>query len=102
MDNYYEPLHLVEYYRYLRFFANGCVLFLTCAEEPKLTVTKLKAPAVSGEQSILKGTWALNASKVSIALHKKILKTSVNKYTRKQISQKTNENVDQDHYFRIV
>lgn len=43
LDNFYQPWHLVEYYRYLRFFADGTVYFLTTPDEPKLIVGKLKS-----------------------------------------------------------
>jgi hypothetical protein len=43
LDNFYQPWHLVEYYRYLRFFADGSVYFLTTPDEPKLIVVKLKS-----------------------------------------------------------
>jgi F-box protein 9 len=43
LDNFYRPWHLVEYFRYFRFFSDGNVVFLTTPDEPKSTVSKLKA-----------------------------------------------------------
>lgn len=41
-DQFYRPWHLVEYYRYLRFFPDGLVLMLTTADEPAQCVPQLK------------------------------------------------------------
>lgn len=41
-DQFYRPIQLVEYYRYVRFFADGQVLMLTTADEPQQCVAKLK------------------------------------------------------------
>ncbi|XP_014287029.1 F-box only protein 9 [Halyomorpha halys] len=41
-DQFYKPWHLVEYFRYLRFFPDGRVLSLTTAEEPVSSVGLLK------------------------------------------------------------
>ena len=115
LDNFYRPWHLVEYFRYLRFFSDGNVLFLTTPDEPKSTVAKLKSKAITSntnapytnfiqtEHNILKGTWTLAMNKVSIVLCKKIVKPkTVNKYSRRQINAKDTNQVDQDQIFRIV
>lgn len=99
LDNFYSPWHLVEYYRYFRFYTNGTVVFLTCADEPKNAVSKLKTPAISGEQNILKGTWKLNDSTVYMLFKKKRLLKKSNKYSRKQNVSK--DNLDKEETFRI-
>jgi hypothetical protein len=100
----YAPWHLVEYYRYLRFFSNGTVIFFTSAEEPKSAVTKLKIPLTSNEQTILKGTWSLNVSKVVIVLRRVVYRTNVGKYSRRQTNKPndTTNNIDKEHIFRMV
>ena len=35
MDRSYSPYHLVEYYRYLRFFPDGTVTTCTSADDPQ-------------------------------------------------------------------
>jgi hypothetical protein len=99
--------------RYLRFFPDGIVLFLTTPDEPKQTVSKLKIKStantssnysnfIMNEHSILKGTWTLALDKVSIVLCKKIFKPkSFQKYSRKMVNNKE-AFVDQDHIFRLV
>ena len=66
MSNYRNlkgPWHLVEYFRYLRFFPDGTALMLTTPEEPKVSVSKLKLKQTR-DLNILKGTWIVNASQV--------------------------------------
>lgn len=115
LDNFYRPWHLVEYYRYLRFFPDQTVLFLTSPDEPKLTVSKLKTPNqvssttnlgsnyyqsfIMNEHSILKGKWTLGINKVSIILVKKIIKSSLNKPNRRQQKEPI---LEQEHVFRMV
>ncbi|XP_053946810.1 F-box only protein 9 [Anastrepha ludens] len=41
-DQYYRPIQLVEYYRYVRFLGDGRVLMMTNADEPAQGVNKLK------------------------------------------------------------
>jgi len=114
LDNFYRPWHLVEYFRYFRFFSDGNVLFLTTPDDPKTTVTKLKAKSagsttnvpytnfIQNEHCILRGTWTLAINKVSIVLCKKIFKPKSNiKYSRRQNNTKDSSLVDQDHIFRI-
>lgn len=115
LDNFYRPWHLVEYYRYLRFFSNGTVLFLTTPNEPLITVSKLKSRSINNstvnsnyytsfvlnEQSILNGTWTLTSSnRVQITLLKKTAKTT-NKIPRRQAFLNTFV-VDQEQAFRLV
>ena len=114
LDMYYAPWHLVEYYRYLRFFSDGTVLFLTTPEEPKITVSKLKNRSINlnsnplnmyynsfhlNEHSILKGSWNLALSKVQIVLYKRIRNKTINKYSRRQAKE---PQIEQEHIFRLV
>lgn len=41
-DQFYRPVQLVEYYRYVRFLGDGRVLMMTSADEPTQGVNKLK------------------------------------------------------------
>jgi hypothetical protein len=115
LDNFYRPWHVVEYYRYMRFFSNGTVLFLTSPDEPKTTVYKLNLKTqqtsqshlfnssnfyssfLLNEHSILKGTWTLAFNKVSIVLIKRILKSALNKRGR----QNKEPVLEQEHVYRI-
>jgi len=57
-DQFYRPWHLVVYYRYLKFFADGTMMMLTTPDEPSLVIPLLKSrqPRLQG---IVKGTYRL-------------------------------------------
>jgi F-box protein 9 len=91
LDSFYSPWHLVEYYRYLRFFSNGTVLFLTSPDEPKITVSKLKtlinlnqpgggmnSNFTTNDHCILKGNWKILKNIVSIVIQKNKFKQPLN------------------------
>ncbi|XP_047206775.1 F-box only protein 9 [Girardinichthys multiradiatus] len=42
LDGFYRAWHHVEFYRYLRFFPDGCVLMLTTPEDPLSVVPRLR------------------------------------------------------------
>ncbi|MEQ2169430.1 hypothetical protein GOODEAATRI_025220, partial [Goodea atripinnis] len=42
LDGFYRAWHHVEYYRYLRFFPDGCVLMLTTPEDPLSKATEFQ------------------------------------------------------------
>jgi F-box protein 9 len=56
--NFFRPWHFVEYYRYLRFFLDGQVLFLTSSEEPGVSVPGLREKSPRN-QATLKGTYEM-------------------------------------------
>jgi F-box protein 9 len=64
LDSFYRPWHLVEYFRYLRFFSDGFVVMLTTPDEPKIGVTKLKGKIDNRDPYVLKGNWTLESNKV--------------------------------------
>ena len=111
LDNFYRPWHLVEYYRYMRFFSNGTMLFLTTPDEPKQIVARLKKSSPAGHNvmpqsgtintndSILKGNWTVNDNKVNISLLRKVYKKPENR-TRRQANKEAI--LEQEHVFRIV
>uniref|UniRef100_A0A182QHS3 F-box domain-containing protein n=1 Tax=Anopheles farauti TaxID=69004 RepID=A0A182QHS3_9DIPT len=69
-DQCYRPVQLVEYYRYFRFFADGQVLMLTTADEPKQCVAKLKQRHPS-QNEILRGEYRLHDDLVIVAIQRK-------------------------------
>jgi len=66
-DQFYRPFHLVEYYRYVRFFPDGVVLMYVNADEPLQSLPKLtnKQSKVSG---MLRGHYKLLDNKVTLVM----------------------------------
>lgn len=68
-DQYYRPVQLVEYYRYIRFLPDGTLLMMTSSDEPQQGVTKLKNMQHIRPE-ILKGQYRLFGSTLSIVVSK--------------------------------
>ncbi|EDV92964.1 F-box only protein 9 [Drosophila grimshawi] len=68
-DQFYRPLQLVEYYRYIRFLPDGKVLMMTSADEPAQGVTKLKQ-LYNTRPDVLRGRYRLFGSTVTLMLQK--------------------------------
>ncbi|KAM7360060.1 F-box only protein 9 [Cochliomyia hominivorax] len=68
-DQYYRPVQLVEYYRYIRFLPDGTVLMMTSSDEPSQGVTKLKH-LNNLRSDILRGHYRLFGSTLSIVVSK--------------------------------
>lgn len=71
-DQFYRPWHVVEYYRYLRFFPEGTVLMLTTPDQP-VPVLNLLKKREARSPSILSGHYRLRDDKVTIVLHRQDL-----------------------------
>uniref|UniRef100_T1PFZ9 F-box n=1 Tax=Musca domestica TaxID=7370 RepID=T1PFZ9_MUSDO len=87
-DQYYRPVQLVEYYRYIRFLPDGTVYMMTNADEPQQGVTRLRN-LQQLRPDILKGRYRLFGSTLTIVLGKQqsqttkfITSTNVGGYNR--------------------
>lgn len=74
-DQFYRPLQLVEYYRYMRFLPDGKVLMMTSADDPAQGVTKLKH-IYNTRPDVLRGRYRLFGSTVTLMLQKTFSKSS--------------------------
>uniref|UniRef100_A0A0B7AJ98 F-box only protein 9 n=1 Tax=Arion vulgaris TaxID=1028688 RepID=A0A0B7AJ98_9EUPU len=84
MDSFYRPYHLVEYFRYVRFFPDGQMLMLVSPEEPLQSLTKLRYQN-SKVAGILKGGYRLSDFKVTCVLKRvKSEPASNNRYKRQR------------------
>ncbi|XP_016979130.1 F-box only protein 9 [Drosophila rhopaloa] len=68
-DQFYRPVQLVEYYRYIRFMPDGKVLMMTSADEPAQGVSKLKH-LHNVRPEMLRGRYRLFGSTVTLVLQK--------------------------------
>ncbi|XP_032236791.2 F-box only protein 9 isoform X2 [Nematostella vectensis] len=65
VNAFYRSMHVVEYYRYIRFNLNGSVVFLTTNEEPSSVIPQLSQPS---NISLLKGHYRILGDKVVIVV----------------------------------
>jgi len=63
-DQTYRPWHIVDYYRYLRFFPEGIVLMMTTPDEPMASLSSLRQKSVK-HQAILSGRYHLVGNRVT-------------------------------------
>ncbi|XP_054268846.1 F-box only protein 9 [Macrosteles quadrilineatus] len=68
-DQFYRPWHLVQYYRYIRFFPEGLVLMLTTAEEPMSCLSLLKARQAR-HPAVMIGHYRLCDDRVTLTVQK--------------------------------
>lgn len=83
-DQFYRPLQLVEYYRYIRFLPDGKVLMVTSADEPAQGVNKLKQLYTS-RPDVLRGRYRLFGNIVTLILQKSQAKAMVQRQRRGSI-----------------
>ncbi|KAM4694003.1 F-box only protein 9 isoform 2-T2 [Discoglossus pictus] len=53
LDGFYRAWHQVEYYRYMRFFADGQVIMLTTPDEPQTIVPRLRTKHARSDAMLL-------------------------------------------------
>lgn len=53
-DQFYRPIHLIEYYRYIRFFPDGLIFMMTTPDDPAQSVGKLKTRSTN-RTDVLRG-----------------------------------------------
>lgn len=66
-DASYQPWHVVQYYRYVRFFPDGFVSMLTTPDEPVSVVTHLRTKEPRNLQ-VVKGMYRFHGPNVSLVL----------------------------------
>lgn len=54
------PIHMVTYYRFLRFFRDGRVLSVLTTQEPKDIVRDVSFAMVAGLRGVSEGSWSMS------------------------------------------
>ena len=84
-DQFYRPVQIVEYFRLIRFFADGTLFMTTSADELQNSVNRLKNPKIAMQsREILKGNYHYQDNHVLIVI-KKNSSSVTQKYKRKNI-----------------
>ncbi|KAM4600142.1 F-box only protein 9 [Fundulus diaphanus] len=105
LDGFYRAWHHVEYYRYLRFFPDGCVLMLTTPEDPLSVVPRLRTRNTRMD-SVLLGHFRLsqetdNQTKVFAVVSKKKKKEEkATEFQRNRFCRR-NQAPEADHTFHV-
>lgn len=64
-DEFYRPIQLIMYYRYVRFLPDGTVFLMTNSDEPQIGVNKLRN-IQNIRPDVLRGRWRLHGNVVII------------------------------------
>jgi F-box protein 9 len=84
-DQFYRPVQIVEYFRLIRFFADGTLFMMTSADDLQNSVNRLKNPKIAMQsRDILRGNYHYQDNHVLIVI-KKSPTNVTQKYKRKNI-----------------
>ncbi|ALC45252.1 CG5961 [Drosophila busckii] len=83
-DQFYRPIQLVEYYRYIRFLPNGKVMMMTTADEPQQGVVRLK-DVHNTRPDVLRGRYRLLGETVTLVMQKTQAKKQSHRHRRGSI-----------------
>ncbi|KAJ8942964.1 hypothetical protein NQ318_016739 [Aromia moschata] len=98
-DQFYQPWHLVAYYRYLRFFPEGSVLMLTSAEDPAQSVNLLKRR--DARSPVLSGYYRLKDDKVTLVVQRQDTKIITQGFKRNARRRDNQENAEQTFHMEL-
>eukprot|EP00053_Salpingoeca_punica_P020071 m.207166 g.207166 ORF g.207166 m.207166 type:complete len:534 (+) comp17785_c0_seq10:194-1795(+) len=59
LDQFYKPVHLVEFFRYMRFFSDGCVAFFTSTDPLTAVVPRVTRSPMALKMGVMLGTYTL-------------------------------------------
>lgn len=100
-DQFYRPIHLIEYYRFIRFFPNGTLMMYTSADDPQQSVAKLRHEGNSiSDSTIHTGHYRLHNDDVIIVL-KPRQNPNLGRAGRRQKIQATDENNNRTFYIEM-
>jgi F-box protein 9 len=104
VDSFYRPFHLVEYYRYLRFFPEGKMMMLTSPDYPYTMVPKLRSR--NGRvQGMLYGYYKMAGDRVTAVLKRRPVDYNANmgfKYKRRQQQNQNQKDSEQSFHVELI
>lgn len=101
--NSYQPWHLINYYRYVRFFSDRSAVMLTTADTPLTVLGHLKRHNTSRLPSLLHGYYTLQGNVVTAIFKRKTQPTQVPHYRRRRKEDvNNNDNAVREHVFHLV
>lgn len=99
-DQFYRPIHLVEYYRLIRFFPDGSCLMFTSADDPQTSVAKLRnRNNIPSDTAIHQGHFRLLNNQVIIVL--KPQSRAVTSYRRRKAATTVDEATTKTFYIEM-
>lgn len=99
LDGFYRPIHIVEYYRYVRFFPDGQILMLTSPDNPYIALSKLRQRSTKC-QGILHGYYKLCGDQITAVLKRRHIMEH-NPYQFRYKIRRQNHNSDNEQNFHV-
>ncbi|CAE1261157.1 FBXO9 [Acanthosepion pharaonis] len=99
LDHFYKPWHLVEYYRFVRFFPSGEIVMMSSPEEPSVCIPKLNIK--SKHASMLTGFYRLSGNTITAVLTRVKSAENTNQYNRRNRRNCQNENEEAEQKFNV-
>uniref|UniRef100_A0A1L8DD09 Putative f-box only protein 9 n=1 Tax=Nyssomyia neivai TaxID=330878 RepID=A0A1L8DD09_9DIPT len=99
-DQFYRPVHLIVYYRYIRFFPEGRVLMLTTPDEPINCIGKLRNRCPQ-KKEVLTGDFELHGESIMIVLKRSLKRGQKTAATSKRLYAETPETETNTFYLEL-
>ncbi|XP_048731093.1 F-box only protein 9-like [Ostrea edulis] len=100
LDNFYRPYHLVEYYRYARFFPEGIIMIFTSPDDPHSVLPKLQLKSAK-DTGMLKGMYKLTGDTVTAVLKRVKTKDQSIPYYKKQQRQRNQNDMEMTYHVEL-
>jgi len=105
-DANYKPWHLVNYFRYLRFFSCGAALMLTTADNPLNVVGLLKSKNnAMKNKTLVSGTYLLQGNTVTAVFKRKAMEVASSvpnsRFKRKKDDNNNSGSTVVEHVFHL-
>lgn len=100
LDNFYRPFHVVEYYRYVRFFPDGAVTIMTSPEDPTSVLPKLKHKYTK-DTGMLTGVFKQIGDRMTAVLKRVKTKDQTIPYYKKHQRQRNNNDMEMTYYVEL-
>lgn len=99
LDSYYRPFHMVEYYRYVRFFPDGVIFCMTSPDDPVTVLPKLRNKSVK-DAGMLTGVYKQTGDRITAVLKRVKTKDQTIPYYKR--GQRHRNNNDMEMTYHLV
>ncbi|XP_065838834.1 F-box only protein 9-like [Oscarella lobularis] len=102
LDQFYKPYHTVEYFRYLRFFSDGTLIYLNSPESPLTCVPKFKVATTATTTGFQSGRYQLSEDELRVEIASPSLNNEVGLRYQSRGAAKLNESSDCGRTFHMT
>ncbi|VDN56878.1 unnamed protein product [Dracunculus medinensis] len=103
-DNFYRPWHIITYYRFMRFFADGVVIMVTSSDPPVQIVSALKSKSTRLNGVLFGRYWSTTQGRIAAEFHRKSNGSQQKLFQKKRFIGReffSHEIIDQKFYLEL-